>query len=141
MSMQNKAQMTEAVLFFNERGVCKQMLFPEFEALLDNVVNMPEFADEQMRLVYVLINPRLMVRAAVFFYLDFDERGSADSGWNLPLRHLADNAGRGPDLGESAAPYVANYPVPAIVNDLLVGFSVVILSLLQTLGFRAWRRA
>lgn len=99
MSMQNKAQMTEAVLFFNERGLCKQMLFPEFEALLDNVVNMPEFADEQMRLVYVLINPRLMVRAAVFFYLDFDERGSADSGWNLPLRHLADNAGRGPDLG------------------------------------------
>ena len=99
MSMQNKAQMTEAVLFFNERGICKQMLFPEFEALLDNVVSMPEFADEQMRLVYVLINPRLMVRAAVFFYLDFDERGSADSGWNLPLRHLADNAGRGPDLG------------------------------------------
>jgi hypothetical protein len=48
---------------------------------------------------------------------------------------------RGPDLGESAAPYVASYPVPAIVNDLLVGFSVVILSLLQTLGFRAWRRA
>ena len=99
MSMQNKAQMTEAVLFFNERGVCKQMLFPEFEALLDNVVSMPEFADEQMRLVYVLINPRLMVRAAVFFYLDFDERGAADTGWNLPLRHLADNAGRGPDLG------------------------------------------
>ena len=99
MSMQNKAQMVEAVLFFNERGVCKEMLFPEFEALLDNVVNMPEFADQQMRLAYVLINPRLLVRAVVFFYLDFDERGVADKGWNLPLRHLADNAGRGPDLG------------------------------------------
>ena len=99
MSMQNKAQMVEAVLFFNERGVCKQMLFPEFEALLDNVVNMPEFAEQQMRMAYVLINPRLMVRAAVFFYLDFDESGAADKGWNLPLRHLADNAGRGPDLG------------------------------------------
>ncbi|WP_068826777.1 chromosome partitioning protein ParA [Pseudomonas sp. BMS12] len=99
MSMQNKAQMIEAVLFFNERGICKQMLFPEFEALLDGVVSMPEYADEQMRLVYVLINPRLLVRAAVFFYLDFDEKGAADSGWNLPLRHLADNAGRGPDLG------------------------------------------
>ena len=99
MSIQNKAQMVEAVLFFNEQGVCKQMLFPEFEALLDNVVNMPEFADQQMRMAYVLINPRLMVRAAVFFYLDFDEGGIADKGWNLPLRHLADNAGRGPDLG------------------------------------------
>ena len=99
MSMQNKAQMVEAVLFFNDRGVCKEMLFPEFEALLDNVVNMPEFADQQMRLAYVLINPRLLVRAVVFFYLDFDEHGAADKGWNLPLRHLADNAGRGPDLG------------------------------------------
>lgn len=99
MSMQNKAQMVEAVLFFNERGICKGMLFPEFEALLDNVVNMPEFADQQMRLAYVLINPRLLVRAVVFFYLDFDEHGVADKGWNLPLRHLADNAGRGPDLG------------------------------------------
>jgi hypothetical protein len=60
---------------------------------------MAEFADQQMRLAYVLINPRLLVRAVVFFYLDFDENGSADKGWNLPLRHLADNAGRGPDLG------------------------------------------
>ena len=56
MSMQNKAQMVEAVLFFNDRGVCKEMLFPEFEALLDNVVNMPEFADQQMRLALSLIH-------------------------------------------------------------------------------------
>lgn len=99
MSMQNKPQMVEAVMFFNERGVCKEMLFPEFEALLDGVVNMPEFADQQMRVAYLMINPRLLVRAAVFFYLDFDEKGSPDSGWNLPLRHLAERAGRGPDLG------------------------------------------
>ena len=51
MSMQNKAQMVEAVLFFNDRGVCKEMLFPEVRgAAFDNVVNMPEFADQQMRL-------------------------------------------------------------------------------------------
>lgn len=100
MSMQNKAQMVEAVVFFNEQGgICKEMLFPEFEALLDGVVNLPEYADRQMRVVYVLINPRLLVRAAVFFLLDFDENGSTDHGWNLPLRHLAERAGRGPDLG------------------------------------------
>ncbi|MGH8354208.1 MAG: chromosome partitioning protein ParA [Pseudomonas sp.] len=98
MSMQ-KAQMVEAVMFFSERGICKQMLFPEFEALLDGVVNMPEYADQQLRVAYLLINPRLLVRAAVFFYLDFDEKGAADRGWNIPLRHLADRAGRGPDLG------------------------------------------
>lgn len=97
--MQKKPQMVEAVMFFNEQGVCKQMLYPEFEALLDGVVNMPEFADRQMRMVYVVINPRLLVKAAVFFYLDFDEDGRPDSGWNIPLQSLADRAGRGPDLG------------------------------------------
>jgi hypothetical protein len=100
MSMQKKPQMVEAVMFFSERGgICKEMLYAEFEALLDGVVNMPEFADQQMRMAYLLINPRLLVRSAVFFYLDFDQKGAADSGWNIPLRHLADNAGRGPDLG------------------------------------------
>jgi hypothetical protein len=100
VSLQKKPQIVEAVMFFSERGgICKEMLFAEFEALLDGVVNMPEFADQQMRLAYVLINPRLLVRSVVFFYLDFDEKGNADSGWNMPLRHLADSAGRGPDLG------------------------------------------
>lgn len=100
MSMQNKPQMVEAVMFFSERGgICKQMFFPEFEALLDGVVNMPEFADQQMRVAYVLINPRLLIKALVFFYLDFDEKGAPDSGWNIPLQALAERAGRGPDLG------------------------------------------
>ncbi len=100
MSMQSKPQMVEAVMFFSERGdVCKQMFLPEFEALLDGVVNLPEFADQQMRVAYVLINPRLMIKALVFFYLDFDEKGAPDSGWNMPLQHLAEKAGRGPDLG------------------------------------------
>lgn len=100
MSMQNKPQMVEAVMFFSERGgICKQMFFPEFEALLDGVVNMPEFADQQMRVAYISINPRLLIKAAVFFYLDFDEKGAPDSGWNIPLQALAERAGRGPDLG------------------------------------------
>ena len=111
MSMQNKPQMVEAVMFFNEqRGICKQMFFPEFEALLDGVVNMPEFADEQMRMAYLLINPRLLIRAVLFFYLDFDEKGAADKGWNLPLRHLADNAGRGPDLGAEVRLVLPGHP-------------------------------
>lgn len=100
MSMQSKPQMVEAVMFFSERGgICKQMFLPEFEALLDGVVNLPEFADQQMRVAYVLINPRLLIKALVFFYLDFDEKGAPDSGWNMPLQHLAEKAGRGPDLG------------------------------------------
>ena len=97
--MQNKPQMVEAVVFFDAKGVCKQMLFPEFEALLDGVVNLPEFSDQQVRAAYVVINPRLQVRACVFFCLDFDVDGAADRGWNIPLQHMAERAGRGPDLG------------------------------------------
>ncbi|WP_312961152.1 chromosome partitioning protein ParA [Stutzerimonas nitrititolerans] len=100
--MQIKPQTVEAVLFFNDGGICKEMLYPEFEAILDGVVNLPEYADQQMRAVYVLVNGRLQVRAAVFFYLDFNEDGSADSGWNIPLRSLAERSGRGPDLGGGA---------------------------------------
>lgn len=99
MSLQKKPQMVEAVMFFNERGICKEMLYPEFEALLDGVVNLPEFADQQMRAAFVVINPRLLVKAAVFFYLDFGDKGEADRGWNIPLRHLAERSGSGPDLG------------------------------------------
>ncbi|MDH4874019.1 chromosome partitioning protein ParA [Pseudomonas sp. BN515] len=99
MSMLKKPQTVEAVVFFNDRGICKQMLYSEFEAILDGVVGLPEFADCQMQLAYLMISPRLQVRAAVFFYLDFDEEGRADTGWNLPLRQLAERAGRGPDLG------------------------------------------
>ncbi|MHC3748670.1 chromosome partitioning protein ParA [Stutzerimonas stutzeri] len=97
--MQNKPQMVEAVLFYNEGTICKEMLYPEFEAVLDGVVALPEFADRQMHAVYVMINPRLQVRAAVFFCLDFNEDGSADDGWNTPLRQLAERTGRGPDMG------------------------------------------
>jgi len=97
--MQIKPQMVEAVLFFNEGGICKEMLFPEFEAVLDGVVNLREFADQQMRAAYVLIDPRLHIRAAVLFYIDFNDDGSADKGWNIPLRNLAERTGRGPDLG------------------------------------------
>ncbi len=97
--MQNKPQMVEAVLFFNDGSICKEMLYPEFEAVLDGVVALPEFADRQMHAVYVMINPRLQVRAAVFFCLDFNDDGSADAGWNIPLRQLAERTGRGPDMG------------------------------------------
>lgn len=99
MSLQKKPQMVESVMFFDERGICKEMLYPEFEALLDGVVDLPEFAAQQMRAAFVLINPRLLVKAAVFFYVHFGDKGEADRGWNIPLRHLAERAGSGPDLG------------------------------------------
>ena len=94
----HRQQMTEAVLLFSESGIATEMLYPEFEAVLDNVVSMPDWADQQVRAAYVVINPRLQVRSVVLFYLDFDEQGVADSGWNIPLRQLVEKAEYGPDL-------------------------------------------
>lgn len=94
-----KPLLTEAVMFFSEHGISREMLFPEFEALLDGLVAAPECADETVEAVFLQINHRLHVRAAVFFTLDFDLDGQVSRLWNMPLRHLAEKAGRGPDMG------------------------------------------
>ncbi|WVM93440.1 hypothetical protein ULG90_05765 [Halopseudomonas pachastrellae] len=99
MSTAAKPLLTEAVMFFSERGISKEMLFPEFEALLDGLVASPEFADETVEAVFLQINARLQVRAAVFFTLDFDLDGYVNRLWNMPLRQIAERAERGPDMG------------------------------------------
>ncbi|QIB52549.1 MULTISPECIES: hypothetical protein [Pseudomonas] len=99
MSTAPKSLLTEAVMFFSERGVCKEVLYTEFEALLDGLVATPEFADETIEAVFLQINNRLQVRAAVFFTMDFDMDGYVNRLWNMPLRQLAEKAGRGPDMG------------------------------------------
>lgn len=94
-----KPLLTEAVMFFSEHGISREMLFPEFEALLDGLVAAPECADETIEAVFLQINHRLHVRAAVFITIDFDMDGYVNRLWNLPLRQLAEKASRGPDMG------------------------------------------
>lgn len=94
-----KPLLTEAVMFFSEQGISREMLFAEFEALLDGLVAAPDFADETMEAVFLQINHHLHVRAAVFFTIDFDLDGYVNRLWNMPLRNLAEKAGRGPDMG------------------------------------------
>ena len=65
----------------------------------DGLVAAPDFADETVEAVFLQINPRLHVRAAVFFTLDFDLDGYVNRLWNMPLRQLAERAARGPDMG------------------------------------------
>lgn len=95
----NKPLLTEAVMFFSDQGIAREMLFTEFEALLDGLVAAPDFADETVEAVFLQINSRLYVRAAVFFTVDFDLDGYVNRLWNLPLRTLAEKAARGPDMG------------------------------------------
>ncbi len=90
---------TEAVMFFDADGhVCKEMLFQEFEAILDGVVYLQEFANKLLYSAYVQINSRLQVKAAVGFQVDFDEEGRVDRDWNIPLDHLVSQMNADVDL-------------------------------------------
>lgn len=99
MSYQMQTVVNEAVFFFGQTHVLKEVLFSEFEAVLDGIVDMPELASQDWPAVYLQTNARLDVLSCVFFYIKFDEKGSPDRTWNMPLRHMADIAGVGPDMG------------------------------------------
>ena len=89
----------EAVFCFDENGICKEMMYTEFEAILDGVVGLNEFAGDTIKSAFVVINGALQVESCVLFTIDFDRQGFASKSWNLPLRHLAETAGAGPNLG------------------------------------------
>lgn len=97
--MSMSAVTSEAILFYGDRGVMKSMLYADFEAILDGMVGVPELANKQVHGAYCLVNSHLQVISAVLFLIDFDEDGMADHTWNVPLRHLAEHGGPGPDMG------------------------------------------
>ena len=90
--MSSSAVTSEAILFFDHRGISKSMLYSDFEAILDGMVGVPEFADKEVRGAYCVVNGQLKVRGLVLFTIDFDEDGMADTTWNVPLRHLVEHA-------------------------------------------------
>lgn len=89
----------EAVFLFQGDHIARELLYNEFEAILDGFVPVTEYAGGLAKAVYARVNPDLTVNAAVFFILAFDGRGIIDRRWNVPLQQLADAAARGPDLG------------------------------------------
>lgn len=97
--MSMSSMISEAVLFYGDKGVTKSMLHSDFEAILDRMVGVPEFAGREMKCAYCAVNGQLQVVASVLFLLQFDDDGMADPSWNIPLRHLAEHASQGPDLG------------------------------------------
>jgi hypothetical protein len=89
----------EAVFLFQGDHIAREMLYSEFEAILDGFVPVSEYAGGLAKAVYVRVNSNLTMSAAVFFILAFDDRGMIDRRWNVPLQQLAESAARGPDLG------------------------------------------
>ncbi|HEX4869942.1 MAG TPA: hypothetical protein VFV15_04365 [Moraxellaceae bacterium] len=90
---------TELVFFWDGESIDKAMMFSDFEATLDGYVGLQAYARENKRAAYIQLDDALKVRAVVLFTIAFDEAGFAERSWNLPLRHMAEIAGRGPDMG------------------------------------------
>ena len=59
--MLDSAYSNEAVVFFEDGAVSKEMTYSEFEAILDGVVGMDDFAGDTLKAVFVVVNGRLKV--------------------------------------------------------------------------------
>lgn len=97
----------EAIFFFDNGQVIKEMLHVEFEAVLDGVVGMLEWKNQCHQAAYVSIGAGLRVQSVVLFTIEFDSQGHIPSHWNLPLRYLSSRANIGPDLGDGAIKVLA----------------------------------
>jgi len=96
------AEQLEAVFLFQEEQISRELLYPEFEAILDGFIPVPDFANTSARAAYVQVDHSLCVTGVVFFLLGFDAKGMVDRRWNVPLRQLIETAGSGPDMGAGA---------------------------------------
>jgi len=95
----SSGQTQEAVVFFVGGEIRREMLYAEFEALLDCVVPIRDFAGHVLDAAYVRLDNRLAPMAVVLFLIPFDDEGFPDLRWDVPLRMLAERGMRGPDLG------------------------------------------
>lgn len=99
MNGQPRSATHQAVVFFEGDVLTKEMLHVEFEAVLDHVVGLVDFAGREVRACFLRIDGARRILGAVFFLVEFDDSGFVSRSWNIPLQHLLDKAGSGPDLG------------------------------------------
>lgn len=90
---------SSAILFITAEGIVKELLYSEFEALLEGFTPEKEWAGRDARAVYLELSGDLKPKSAVFFTVAFDEEGWVEASWNIPLVNLARTAGPGPDWG------------------------------------------
>lgn len=91
----------EAVYLFAEQEIAHGFWLSEFERTVRDQQPLPGFvAEGKIKAAYVVIGAQDFAQAMVLFQLPVNERGLVDSGWYLPLKRLADSAGRGPNMGD-----------------------------------------
>ena len=108
----NQTDCSEVVLLFGKNTISKQMPFSEFEAVLDTYATIPEFGGQEARAAYLVVDLSLNITACVLFLVDFCDDGSINKSWNVPLRHMAEIAAPGPDLGSGPIRLVCHSQCP-----------------------------
>ena len=109
-----------AVLFFRDGRVVSELRDAEFQSLLGGAVALPDMASGTRDAVYCDVVSGLVVRALVFFCIEFDASGRPAASFSLPLSDLSRRAGAGPDLGFGRVRLAcrAQCPVPWLANQL-----------------------
>lgn len=124
--------LTDAIFFFRDGRVAQEMMKSEFDALLDGIVDAPDFAGRRIGAAYGQITDQLKIKSLIFFIISFDKEGRVSAEWNVPLNQLMQGADRGPDLGggkirlvcksKCNVPWLKDQlwdPKPAIFQDLV----------------------
>ena len=88
----------EAYCLFNGRNFEKILNKVDFESYLDGDHAFSGW-DRSVPVVYVTANQYQLIQSAVMFYLPLGKDGYVKQDRRLPLKRLADTAGRGPNLG------------------------------------------
>jgi hypothetical protein len=90
----------ELILLWNDNDIKKSMLYDDFDAVVGGVAPMPQYAKQKKMGAFVQIDDTLTVKGVALFTVNFDRSGYPENGWNVPLSHLVELAGLGPDLGK-----------------------------------------
>lgn len=93
------SEQLDAVFLWEGDTIVRDLLWPEFEAILDGFIPVNEYSGRLAKAVFVRVDSRLHITAAVFFVLEVDADGMVSRRWNVPLFRLVEQAAKGPDLG------------------------------------------
>lgn len=96
---QEQTEWRAVICFWDGQQISRVLLWSDFQACLDGYVPLSPYAGQTWRAAYAELEDDLQLKAVVFFQIGFDSQGFAERSWNLPLPHMAEIAGPGPDLG------------------------------------------
>lgn len=106
-------ELAGAIFLFGKKGnLLRQMLYSEFEAILEDYVPAMEWAGQTINAAYVQVSNKLDVVSSVFFLVSFTAKGAIEDSWNIPLLQLAESASEGLTLGKQTIRFASSSHCP-----------------------------